>query len=163
MNIPFHRRIKIVPGMCVNLNKGVPSLSVRKGPFTVNVDKKGVRSTASFRRTGVSVNKMVPWWKYKPGRNSVWAWILGVAAAFIILTFLHSNSTPNHAAQPTFTPALRPMTAEERKQQEAGWEQFKEADRKERELLKKQRAERRARYEAGPDRDFIIGATPSPR
>jgi hypothetical protein len=55
------------------------------------------------------------------------------------------------------------MTAEERKQQEAGWEQFKEADRKERELLQKQEAERKARYEAEPEQDSIIGATPAPQ
>ena len=105
---------------------------------------------------------MVPWRKYKPRRNNAWAWILGVAAAFIILTFVHSNSTPSPAAQPTFTPALTPMKAEERKQQEAGWEQFKKADRKERELLQKQEAERRARYKAEPEQDTVIGATPAP-
>jgi hypothetical protein len=55
------------------------------------------------------------------------------------------------------------MTAEEQKQQEARWKQFKEADRKERELLQKQEAERKARYEAEPEQDSIIGATPAPQ
>jgi len=64
MNIRFRRRIKIVPGVWVNLNKDVPSLSIGKGPFTVNVGKKGLRSTASLRGTGVSLNEIVPWWKF---------------------------------------------------------------------------------------------------
>ena len=102
--------------------------------------------------------------KVGPGRSHVWAGILGVAAALtILLTFAHSNSPPSPAAQPTLTPAPTPMSAEERRQQEAGWEQFKEADRKERELLQKQEAERRARYEAEPEQDSTIGATPAPQ
>lgn len=107
--------------------------------------------------------------KVEPERSHVWTWILGVAAAFaillILLTSAHSNSALSPAAQPTPAPAPTPtpMTAEERKQQEAGWEQFKEADRKERELLQKQEAERKARYEAEPEQDSIIGATPAPQ
>ena len=102
--------------------------------------------------------------KVEPGRSYVWAGLLGVAAALtILLTLAYSNSPPGPAAQPTLTPAPTPMPAEERRQQEAGWEQFKEADRKERELLQKQEAERRARYEAEPERDSIIGATPAPQ
>jgi hypothetical protein len=64
MTIRFRRRIKIVPGVWVNLNKGAPSLSVGEGPFTVNLRKNGARGTASLRGTGVSVNEMVPWWKF---------------------------------------------------------------------------------------------------
>ena len=65
MTIRFRRRIKIVPGVWVNLNKGAPSLiSVGEGPFTVKVGKNGVRGIASLRGTGVSVNEMVPWWKF---------------------------------------------------------------------------------------------------
>jgi hypothetical protein len=107
--------------------------------------------------------------KVEPERSHVWTWILGVAAAFaillILLTSAHSNSALSPAAQPTPAPAPTPtpMTAEERKQQEAGWEHFKEADRKERELLQKQEAERKARYEAEPEQDSIIGATPAPQ
>jgi hypothetical protein len=99
-------------------------------------------------------------------RSRAWAWILGVAGVFtmllMLLTFAHSNSTPSPIAQLNFAPATS-MTAEERKKLEAGWSQFKEADRKERELLQKQEAERRARYEAKPEQDSIIGATPAPQ
>jgi hypothetical protein len=96
-------------------------------------------------------------------RSHAWAWILGVAAVFtILLTFAHSNSTPSPIAQLNFAPATS-MTAEEWKKREAGWNQFKEADRKEREILQKQEAERRARYEAKPEQDSVIGATPAPQ
>lgn len=99
-------------------------------------------------------------------RSHAWAWILGVAGAFTILLmllkFAHPNSTPCPIAQLSFAPATS-MTAEERKQREAGWNQFKEADRKERELRQKQEAERRARYEAKPEKDSIIGETPAPQ
>jgi hypothetical protein len=97
-------------------------------------------------------------------RSHAWKWILGVTGVFtILLTFAHSNSTPSPIAQLNFAPGTS-MTAEERKQREAGWNQFKEADRKERELLQKQEEERRARYEAKPEQDsIIIGATPAPQ
>ena len=101
--------------------------------------------------------------KWQSLRCHAWVWILGVAGVFtILLTFAHSNSTPSPIAQLNFAPGTS-MTAEERKQREAGWNQFKEADRKERELLRKQEAERRARYEAKPEQDSIIGATPAPQ
>ena len=99
--------------------------------------------------------------------SHVWTWILGFAAAFtillILLTFAHSNSARSLVAQPTSAPAPTTMTKEERQEQEAVWEQFKEADRKERELLQKQEAKRRARYEAEPEQDSVIGATPAPQ
>ena len=101
--------------------------------------------------------------KWQSVRSHAWAWILGVAGAFtILLTFAHSSSTSSPIAQPSSAPATS-MTAEERKQREAGWKQFKDADRKERELLQKQEAERRARYEAKPEQNSIIGATPAPQ
>jgi hypothetical protein len=99
--------------------------------------------------------------------SHVWTWILGVAAAFIILlillTFARSNSAPSPVTKATSAPAPTTMTAEKREQQEALWEQVKEADRKERQLLQKQEAERRARYEAEPEQDSVIGATPAPQ
>ena len=62
MNIRFRKRVKIMPGLWVNVSKA--RLSVGEGPFTVNVTKRGVRGTASLRGTGLSVNETVPWWKF---------------------------------------------------------------------------------------------------
>jgi Protein of unknown function (DUF4236) len=64
MNWRFRKRIKIAPGVHVNLSKGLPSVSVGVGPFTVNLNKQGVRGTASAHGTGLSVNETVPWWKF---------------------------------------------------------------------------------------------------
>jgi hypothetical protein len=64
MHLRFHKRIKVVPGIWINLNKSTPSISAGEGPFTVNVGKRGVRGTASLRGTGLSVYEDVPWWKF---------------------------------------------------------------------------------------------------
>lgn len=65
-------------------------------------------------------------------------------------------------AAPTPTPA--PMSDAERKQMEEGWKQFEEADKKERELLQKQEAQRKAQYEAQQaETPVIIGAKPAPQ
>jgi hypothetical protein len=100
----------------------------------------------------------------KPERSHMWTRTLGVAAAFaILLTSIHSNSALSPATQLTLAAGPTLMTAEQQKQRETRWEQFKEADRKERELLQKQEAERKAQYEAEPEPDSIIGATPAPQ
>lgn len=64
MNWRFRKRVKIAPGLWVNLNKGTPSVSLGEGPFTVNVGKNGVRGTAGLHGTGVSVSETIPWWKF---------------------------------------------------------------------------------------------------
>ena len=76
--------------------------------------------------------------------------------------------TPSPAADltpiDTPTPSPVPMTEAERKEMEADWQQFKDADKKERELLQKQEEKRKAQYEAEhKDNPIIIGATPAPQ
>jgi Protein of unknown function (DUF4236) len=61
MNWRFRKRIKLVPGVHLNLNKGMPSLSVGEGPFTVNFNKNGVRGTVGPRGTGLSLSHQWPW------------------------------------------------------------------------------------------------------
>jgi Protein of unknown function (DUF4236) len=63
MNLRFRRRLKIMPGLWVNFNKGMPSISVFGGPFTLNVGRKGIRGTAALHGTGLSVNETIPWSK----------------------------------------------------------------------------------------------------
>jgi Protein of unknown function (DUF4236) len=60
MNLRFRRRLKIMPGLWVNFNKGMPSISVFGGPFTLNVGRKGIRGTAALHGTGLSVNETIP-------------------------------------------------------------------------------------------------------
>lgn len=76
MNWRFRKRIKIVPGVHINLSKGPPSVSIGEGPFTINVNKKGVRGTASLRGSGLSINQQVPWENPAP-RKSWWEWLFG--------------------------------------------------------------------------------------
>jgi len=76
--------------------------------------------------------------------------------------------TPSPAADltpiDTPTPSPVPMTEAERKEMEADWQQFKDADKKERELLQKQEEKRKAQYEAEhKDNPIIIGASPAPQ
>ncbi len=61
MNWRFRRQVKLAPGLWLNLNKGMPSVSVGEGPFTVNVSKRGVRGTAGLHGTGLSVSHPIPW------------------------------------------------------------------------------------------------------
>ena len=57
MNLRFRRRLKIMPGLWVNFNKGMPSISMCGGPFTLNVGSKGIRGTAALHGTGLSVSE----------------------------------------------------------------------------------------------------------
>jgi Protein of unknown function (DUF4236) len=61
MNLRFRRRLKILPGLWVNFNKGMPSISAGGGPFTLNVSCKGIRGTASLHGRGVSLSETIPW------------------------------------------------------------------------------------------------------
>ena len=72
--------------------------------------------------------------------------------------------TPSLAPASSSTPSPAPMTDAERKEMEAGRQQFKDADRKERELLRKQEEQRKAQYEAEhEDPPVVIGAKPAPQ
>ncbi len=53
MSFRFHRRIKIAPGLAINLSKGWPSLSIGGHGTTINVSRRGPRATFGFPGTGV--------------------------------------------------------------------------------------------------------------
>ena|SRR6266478_2829840 len=50
----FRKRIKILPGLWINLNKGAPSLSIGGKGVTTNIGKKGVATTLGVPGTGLS-------------------------------------------------------------------------------------------------------------
>lgn len=52
----FRKRIKIVPGVTLNLNKGMPSVSVGSSPASVNIGRNA-RATASIPGSGLSASK----------------------------------------------------------------------------------------------------------
>ena len=66
MSFRFRRRIKIAPGLAINLNKGCPSLSVGGHGATLNISKRGLMGTLGAPGTGLSYRtRVVPW-----GHNS---------------------------------------------------------------------------------------------
>lgn len=55
MGFRFRKRIKIIPGVYINLGKkGINSTSVKAGWFTSNINSKGVKHTAGAHSTGLS-------------------------------------------------------------------------------------------------------------
>ena len=50
----FRKRIKILPGLWINLSKGAPSLSIGGRGATTNISKRGVASTVGLPGTGLS-------------------------------------------------------------------------------------------------------------
>ncbi len=55
MGLKFHKRIKIAPGVKINITrKGISSVSLGAKGATVNLGKKGVNATTSIPRTGLS-------------------------------------------------------------------------------------------------------------
>ena len=62
MGLRFRKRIRIAPGLWVNLSKGGVSLSEKIGSVTFNLGKKGVSGNVSVPGTGLS------WWQ------RLWKW-----------------------------------------------------------------------------------------
>lgn len=55
MGFRFRNRVKICPGVYLNLGKkGINSVSTRFGWFTSNFNKDGVKNTLGFHGTGLS-------------------------------------------------------------------------------------------------------------
>lgn len=55
MGIRFRKRIKIIPGVYINLGKnGINSTSVKAGWFTSNINGNGVKNTIGAHGTGLS-------------------------------------------------------------------------------------------------------------
>lgn len=55
MGFKFRQRIKIAPGIHINIGKtGITSTSIGKAGATLNVGKKGVKATAGIPGTGLS-------------------------------------------------------------------------------------------------------------
>jgi hypothetical protein len=65
MGFRFRRRLKIFPGLWVNLSKRGGSLSVGGRGATINVSKKGVRETVGLPGTGISYQAKT----VRPGRR----------------------------------------------------------------------------------------------
>lgn len=55
MGLRFRKRIKVIPGVYINLgNKGANSVSVGGNGLTANVNKNGTKTTVGLPGTGLS-------------------------------------------------------------------------------------------------------------
>jgi hypothetical protein len=81
MGFRFRKKIKIAPGIDLNLSKkGLSSLSLGRKGATVNVDKKGkISQTIGLPGTGLH---------YRTDKSTpVWLWVAILVAILLILAF----------------------------------------------------------------------------
>jgi hypothetical protein len=65
----IQKRIKVLPGVHVNLNKGMPSVSVGGHRLTANISKRGLMTTASIPGSGLSYRHL--WNGKKPSQGEL--------------------------------------------------------------------------------------------
>ena len=63
------RRIRIAPGIGINLSRSGPSLSIGPRGFKKTFGKKGVRTTVGVPGTGVFHTEVEPWTASSPGQR----------------------------------------------------------------------------------------------
>jgi hypothetical protein len=95
----FRRRLKLFPGLHLNISKRGYSISVGESGLTTNISKKGVRETVGLPGTGISyqtrrVGVSHPQRRAEAPRQSVspmsvLAFVLVLAAVLWILGHLH--------------------------------------------------------------------------
>jgi Protein of unknown function (DUF4236) len=100
MGFRFRKRLRIIPGIWLNLSKrGVSSVSVGRRGATLNFNKRGTRETVGLPGSGLSYQtKRVPIGQRRgsakrPGASaspmSVLAFVLVLAAILWILAHVH--------------------------------------------------------------------------
>lgn len=88
MGFRFRQRIKIAPGIYINLGKkGVNSASFRAGPFTTNVNKEGVRHTAGLHGSGLSYETKRTSWG--GGKSPTKKFLIIAAILFTLYLIIH--------------------------------------------------------------------------
>ena len=65
MGFRFRKRIRIAPGLSINISKSGVSTSIGGKGSTINVGKKGIKMTNSLPGTGLSHSTNL----YSPGRS----------------------------------------------------------------------------------------------
>jgi Protein of unknown function (DUF4236) len=79
----FQKRVKILPGVTLNLSKRGASVSFGERGARFTVGPKGTRETVGIPGTGISYSTVS-----KPGGRK-WLWIVVIAAALAIYLLLH--------------------------------------------------------------------------
>ncbi len=86
MGFRFHKSIKLIPGIKLNMSKSGPSLSVGGKGMTFNLGSKGTKTTVGLPGTGASYSSHSSY-KNTSGARLVWivVFILIALAVFTIL------------------------------------------------------------------------------
>lgn len=85
----FRRGIRLLPGVRLNLSRGLPSVSIGRRGLTTNISQRGVRTTAGLPGSGVSYATRTTGWRAAGrGRNPLWLilMIAGAVLAFVVLS-----------------------------------------------------------------------------
>ncbi len=70
INWRFRKTFKVLPGVRLNVSKSGISTSIGSAPFTLNVGRRGIQSTASIPGTSISLNHRVDWPSAPSGASS---------------------------------------------------------------------------------------------
>lgn len=91
MGLRFHKTLKLLPGIRLNLSKTGASLSVGGKGLTCNIGKKGTKTTIGMPGTGVSYSSYLPYRNTEKSANRnrsaivIWVVITVLAAALALL------------------------------------------------------------------------------
>jgi hypothetical protein len=80
----FHRILKIIPGVRVNVGKGGVSTSVGPRGADINIGRHGVTTNAGLPGTGLS-------WRQKLGKPGSWLGIATVVVALALSAYRYSD------------------------------------------------------------------------
>ena len=83
MGFRFHRRMRVLPGLWINISKTGPlSLSAGVRGITANLGRKGTRLTGSVHGTGLSYRTKL--------RRYAW-WVFGLLVGVVVLLLVLAN------------------------------------------------------------------------
>ena len=91
MGFRFRKRIKIAPGLHVNLSKSGTSLSVGERGATVNFGKRGSRITTGIPGTGLSYSKQINQRQRERNKFSPAAFVILILLAAWLLHFVAAH------------------------------------------------------------------------
>jgi Protein of unknown function (DUF4236) len=115
MGLRFRKRLRLLPGLYVNLSKSGASVSVGGHGFTENISRRGVRTTLSIPGTGLSYTTRTAKWRWpqpmteEEGRENSAAFA-AIGKTIAVLIFLLALFAVIMAAANSQTQAAEPAT-----------------------------------------------------
>lgn len=92
MAFRFRKSIRIIPGVRLNFGKTGSSLSLGGKGMTVNVNKKGTRTTLGVPGTGMSYSTYKPHGNANPTKNkslnTIGLWLAGIIFIIAVIAAL---------------------------------------------------------------------------